>query len=299
MQSFRLDGQYLFLTYPRCVLARDQALDLITTKLGNCTITHHAVAREEHEDGHPHLHMLLILATRKSFRRADFADIAGYHGNYQTAKNKKKVWEYVTKADTDILTNMSDDFFASKTTTRDEIGKMILAGEKPEELVEKYPRLIFGFKRLQEDIKALGDAKLSYAELPTWLPNPWGKLLRAEFGQKKRHLWIWSEGPNKGKTTWAKELEAKYGAYIKSADFTYWNVTGRETLIILDDYNAAGLRYNALNQLCDGSYEARVFLGGVRKLRPTLVIVLANLGIRDIYPNMFNLLYARFIEIKL
>lgn len=137
--------------------------------------------------------------------------------------------------------------------------------------------------------------------LPPWLPNPWGLLLPSYKKSKKRHFWIYSREPNKGKTTlFAEPLAAEYCAYIKSGCFTYWNVTGNEQIIILDDYNFAGLRYDGLNQLCDGTYEYRVFMGGLLKLdTKPIIIVLSNQSIQDIYPYMHNLLYARFNEYEL
>ena len=119
------------------------------------------------------------------------------------------------------------------------------------------------------------------------------------FQQKKRNWWIWSKQPNKGKTTWANELVIKYKAYLKGGDFSYWNVTGKEKLIILDEYNSAGLRYHTLNQLCDRTFEARVFMGGVKRLQPYITIVLSNCSISELYPFKNELLYARFIEKEL
>lgn len=294
MQKFRLDGKAFFLTYPKCDLTRERALELLKAKLVSHNIVHYCIAQEKHEDGSPHLHCLIILEKKKSVHGDKYFDLEQYHGNYQTARNRVKVFDYITKADPTVLTNMDAESLRIKSASRELIGKRILAGEEPKDLVEEYPNLLFGFKRLQEDLKAYQEAKVEYQPLPTFLPNGWQLLIQPLSGAKKRHFWIWSSGPNKGKTTWAKDMEAKYGAYIKSCDFTYWNVTGKEQLIILDDYNMAGLRYHALNQLCDGVFEARVFMGGVRRLRPQLVVILSNQSIRDLYPIKYELLEARF-----
>lgn len=294
MQRFRIDARAFFLTYPKCDLTRHDALEMLRAKLVGSVISNYCIAQEFHEDGEPHLHCLLVLEKKKTVASANYFDLAHCHGNYQACKNRIKVFDYITKCDATPLTNMDAESLKVKSLTRVQIGKRILAGEELKDLVEEYPQYIFGFKRLQDDLKAYQDAKVVYRSLGTTLENPWGFLIYPK-GGKRRHYWIWSNQPNKGKTTWARSLESKYGAYIKSSDFTYWNITGKETIVILDDYNVAGLRFHTLNQLCDGSYEARVFMGGNKRVRPDLVIVLSNLSLRELYPFKYDLLEARFI----
>jgi hypothetical protein len=299
MQRFRLDGRSFFLTYPKCALSRDDVLAALKAKLVSSVITNYCISIEAHEDGTPHLHCLIVLEKKKTVASASYFDIGEYHGNYQTARNRVTIFNYITKTDPTPLTNMDAESLKVKSLTRQQVGKRILDGEKVEDLVEEYPHLIFGFKRLQEDIKAYGQARVVHKTLPGWLPNDWGFLMPTTGSEKKRHFWIWSKGPNKGKTTWAKRLMGEYGAHVKGCDFTYWNLHGGEPLIILDDYNTAGLRFNALNQLCDGTYEARIFMGGLRRVEPRLVIVLSNCPIHELYPYKCDLLRARFIEKEL
>lgn len=133
--------------------------------------------------------------------------------------------------------------------------------------------------------------------LPTFLPNPWGWVLPSRLQTKKRHLWIFSRMPNRGKTTGlAKPLSEKYRCYLKSGDFSYWSLVGNEEAVILDDFNTAMLKWNILNLMCDGTYEYRIFQGGVKSLKDPLIIVLSNQSIADLYPFMNSTLYARFIE---
>lgn len=299
MSNFRLDGKAFFLTYPKCDLERTDALDMLTTRLAGIPISQYCIAREQHQDGSYHLHCLLILERRKNTTNPNYFDLGTFHGNYQSARNRVKVYDYITKSDTECLSNIDAESLRIKTVKREMIGKRIMDGSKLEELVEEYPSLLFGFKRLQEDVKSYQEARVQYPPLPNFLVNGWGLLINTFSKEKRRHWWIFSNSPNRGKTTFARYLQDKFKGYIKSSDFTYWNVSGREKLIILDDYNTAGLRFNSLNQLCDGLYEARVFMGGVVRLSPTLVIVLSNCSIESLYPNMYGLLKARFIEKEL
>ncbi len=136
--------------------------------------------------------------------------------------------------------------------------------------------------------------------LPMWLPNPWGKVLPSFKKSKKRHYWIYSDGPNYGKTTgFAKPLEKEYRCVIQAGDFSSWNVSGSVECIILDDYNTPALKWSTLNQLCDNTYSFRVLYSRPKRLDNFLVIILSNFSIKDLYPNMNIFLYERFNEIKL
>lgn len=294
--SFRLNGKAFFLTYPQCPLTRTHVLDRLSEKLVGFNLVHYAIAKEAHEDGSPHLHCLLLLEKSKNVCSSNFFDIDGYHGNYQIAKDRVKVFDYISKSDGELLTNLTnDDLRPQKKYKREEVGKRVLAGEKLSDLVEEYPSLIFGFNKLQEDIKSVLNARVRPVEIPKWLPNSWGLLFQSDSTAKRRHYWIWSDKPNRGKTTWARDMEAKFGAYIKSGgDFTYWNIGSNESICILDEYNYAGLKFHQLNSLCDGTFEARVFMGGLQRFRPKLVFVLSNISLRDMYPFKYELLEARF-----
>jgi len=89
-----------------------------------------------------------------------------------------------------------------------------------------------------------------------------GKVLPSFKNEKRRHYWIYSVVPNLGKTFYfAKPLSSKYGAYIETGDFTYWNVKDTEQVIILDEYNGAHLKWHQLNAICDGTFFYRRFMG--------------------------------------
>lgn len=94
-------------------------------------------------------------------------------------------------------------------------------------------------------------------------------------------------------------LAKTYNCVLKTDGEPYWNAKGTEELVLLDEYNTALFKYSQLNSICDGTYGYRVFQGGVLSLPNPLVIVCSNHSIVDLYPNMHDLLYARFNEIEL
>lgn len=140
-------------------------------------------------------------------------------------------------------------------------------------------------------------------DLPVWLPNPWGKLLpviRPEILIKKKHYWIFSRMPNKGKTFFfAKPLSEKYKCHLQTGNFTSWNVNKGIKCVILDEYNSAALKYYELNAMCDGTYGFKKLYKDPFSLPNTLIIVLSNQSLSELYPYMNHLMYERFNEIEL
>lgn len=311
IKKFRLNNVNLFLTYPQCLVSKELARDQLLHSLRNQHIDRFAIAQEEHKDGGLHLHIILCAGPNHRFdiKSSDFLDLqlngVRYHGKYEKCRSVKAAWKYISKEDKNPLHNFSqqevDKLQEEKENMRTQVGKRMLQGDPLESLVEEYPNLIFGFKRLKEDFIAYKESLHVHINCPRWLPNTWGKLLplRAD-GTKRRHFWIWSNQPNRGKTTFANKLRELYEIPIFSGDFTYWNVRGDEEVIILDEYNTASLRFAQLNSICDGTFGFRVFQRGVVQLpKLKMCIVLSNCQITDLYPFKYELLQARFKEIEL
>lgn len=179
----------------------------------------------------------------------------------------------------------------------DEVRKVIVANDRkaiPVDLVIKYnlEKRIDGLRRFW--------AVDERGSLPVFLPNPWGRVLPSRLSGKKRHYWIFSRVPNRGKTTqFAEPLCKNYRGYLKGGDFSWWSLTGDEEFIVLDEYNSASLKFYSLNCMCDGNFEYRIFMGGLLKLMKPLIIVLSNQSISDLYPFRNDLLYERFKEIEI
>lgn len=179
----------------------------------------------------------------------------------------------------------------------EECKKLILAGKKDE--------IPFGYVlryNLERRWKGLEEfLQLDKREpVPTWLPNPWGLLLHKNKSEKKRHYWIFSRLPNKGKTFhFAKPLAQRYLAEICTGSLDYFNVTPRTECIIFDEFNSARFKWDSLNAMCDGSYGFRICGTGVLQLKDPLIIILSNQCVADIYPYMNQFLYERFKEIEL
>lgn len=141
MANFRLDAKHLFLTYPRCELTKEQALEQLKNK--TIDIKHYVIGRELHEDGHPHLHVYLALNRKKNTQNPAFYDLRQdatvYHGNYQAARDIADVMKYCKK-DGDFI--QSDGI--EEPEDKMDYGEIIKTANTAQEymaLVEKhYPR---------------------------------------------------------------------------------------------------------------------------------------------------------------
>lgn len=96
--GFRLSAKNLFLTYPRCDLDPERARLHLLGTLGIANILYMVIAREQHQDGTPHLHVCIALATKVNIRDPAALDLPpDWHGNYQGVRNMKQTIRYVKK----------------------------------------------------------------------------------------------------------------------------------------------------------------------------------------------------------
>lgn len=299
---FVLNTKQLFLTWPECELPKEQAFELLTLKYDPEKLV---VAHELHQNGHSHLHCYMKLKEAIVTKDPHFYDLisedGNWHGNYQGCRSVKNVLKYCTKKE-DFIAN-----FDVGTATETKIMKKIVSHKVVHEnipltkLVQEFPELLFGYKKLKSDIEEYEkDVEDQREDLPKYLKNPWGELLDTQVREKRRHYWIFSRMPNKGKTTkFALPLEENYRCYVKAGDYTYWSLRGDEQAVILDEYNTAALKWSVLNCMCDGTHEYRIFQGGVRKLKNPLIIVLSNTDIESLYPHMAQFLLERFNVVEI
>jgi len=298
MSRYQLRSKRLFLTYPQCTLKKEDAFQLLSQKV---TIKEYVIAEEKHQNGDDHLHAYLLLEDTLSTSNPNFLDIGGFHGNYQSCRSEKNVVRYCTKAENFISNFDVSERVDKRKSKKSLIGeKLINSKRNLVELVKEYPELIYDYNKIKNNLKAFDqDALPRRLELPTFLPNPFGKILSCTLASKRRHYWIWSSEPNKGKTTCAKAWYKDYNVHLQSGDFTYWTFNGNEEALIIDEYNSAKLTWSSLNAICDGTFCYRIFQGGLRGNLNFLVIIFSNRKICDLYPNMNVFLYERFNEIEL
>ncbi|APB03069.1 Rep [Common bean severe mosaic virus] len=102
-KRFRLNAKNFFITYPKCSLTKEEALEQlrsITTPVNKKFIK---ICRELHENGEPHLHVLIQFEGKYQCTNNRFFDLvsttrsAHFHPNIQGAKSSSDVKSYIDK----------------------------------------------------------------------------------------------------------------------------------------------------------------------------------------------------------
>lgn len=296
---FQICSKNLFFTYAECPIPKEELYDYLSETFDPIRI---CVAQELHKNGHPHLHAFMELKDQFRTRDSGFADFQGYHGNYQGCRSAKNVLKYCTKED-DYQANFDvAQALAKSEGEKTILGKRLMEGEDLCEILKEYPKYIFGFKKLKEDIdcwKEVVHYKSIELEVPDEIPNPWGLRLFTNTDLKKCHYWFYSSQPNKGKTTGVIiPLTRDHHATMFTPKAQYHQIRKETKVICIDELNKGQLKYNTLNSMCDGTYSYRVFMQGCIKLvEKPLIVICSNFSIQEVFPFKYELVQARFIEL--
>nr|ADR79365.1 C1 [Tobacco curly shoot virus] len=106
--KFRINAKNYFLTYPHCSLTKEEALSQLKNLETPTNKLFIRICRELHEDGSPHLHVLIQFEGKFQCKNQRFFDLtsptrsAHFHPNIQGAKSSTDVKTYMEK-DGDVL----------------------------------------------------------------------------------------------------------------------------------------------------------------------------------------------------
>lgn len=97
--SFRVNAKNFFITYPKCHISpKDISEHIANVREYNSILA----VRELHEDGTPHLHVLVQFASKFNCTRQDAFDyedaVEKFHPNIQSARNVADVKKYLLKS---------------------------------------------------------------------------------------------------------------------------------------------------------------------------------------------------------
>ncbi|AED89163.1 replication-associated protein [Jatropha curcas mosaic virus-[Jalgaon]] len=102
-KRFQINAKNYFLTYPRCSLTKEEALSQIRALQTPTNIKFIKICRELHENGVPHLHVLIQFEGKYKCQNQRFFDLvsptrsAHFHPNIQGAKSSSDVKSYIDK----------------------------------------------------------------------------------------------------------------------------------------------------------------------------------------------------------
>ncbi|ACP41023.1 replication associated protein Rep [Cotton leaf curl Gezira virus] len=103
LNKFRINSKNYFLTYPKCSLTKEEALSQLQNLQTPTNKKFIKICRELHENGEPHLHVLIQFEGKFNCKNQRFFDLvspnrsAHFHPNIQGAKSSSDVKSYIDK----------------------------------------------------------------------------------------------------------------------------------------------------------------------------------------------------------
>lgn len=279
-----------FLTWPRCPLEPKDVLLALQNAPYSPGIKDYVIAREKHADGTPHIHAFIRYDRKIGFRH-DRWTIQGYKGHYEAAASWSHVQKYVAK-DGDYISNFDVDAARSKKAARN----TALMTMPILELLKQNLITPFQVIPLINNLKVIEDLKCPV--LPRcegFIPNTFGLQLPILAG-KRRHYWFWSASPDKGKTTFLKNLSTLYCCYLYNVNEKFQEPKNETQFLLFDEYSTAKVFLTDLNSMCDSMYKYPRKNMPAMLLDSPIVIICGNRRPEDVYTNPDNhdLIKARF-----
>ena len=330
-EGFRLNGSRLFLTYPKVEgVTKEEIIEILKKKLvyerkgednGRSKIRSYIVSEEKHEDGKKHYHCMLELKSIVNITDNSYFDIKGYHGNYQTVKNKKKVVAYVKKGGDYIedqngmmlLEDKYRDILGAKTES--DLNMMLFKDmsvkEKKEFWREREMRINIdnSIKNINININYYNELSpfskdggmINFKELE--IVDKKGKLVK---GFNERPLGICVYGPpNTGKTTFAKKVAQDIGdRWLSFIELKQLSTAYRgERVLIIDELKKTDIEKGNYQEevsklVTDEKYLTQLYYGSIPIEWPRKVVLLTNEDVKtwDLHENIKSRIL--FVEVK-
>jgi len=199
---YRANRKKFFLTYSRC----DKTPEEIYSHLSSiATIHKYLIAKELHQDGHPHIHAYVEFVDKQDFKNSRWADFQGYHPNDGgKVRNEMAVTKYCQK-DGNFISNfykLNPWSLALDPEKSYEDSIEIIKKERPEKYIlysEQIKKTIRSEKRRKLELKE------PLIDLTDWQREVMSMLLLEP--TPRRIIWIWSLESSMGKTTFKKYVQ--------------------------------------------------------------------------------------------
>ncbi|ADC32517.1 Rep [Bean yellow mosaic Mexico virus] len=231
-RKFLINAKNYFLTYPQCSLTKEETLSQLLALNTPTNKKYIKICRELHENGNPHLHVLIQFEGKFKTQNYRFFDLVSpsrsshFHGNYQGAESSSDVKSYVEKdGDTLEWGEFQIDGRSArggKQTVNDSYAKALNAGgvqQALQILKEEQPRdFVRDFHNLKANLERIF-AKAPEPWVPpfplssfTNVPDEMQEWADQYFGsgasaRPERPVSIIVEGDSRtGKTMWARAL---------------------------------------------------------------------------------------------
>ncbi|XP_027067721.2 uncharacterized protein [Coffea arabica] len=251
--SFFINAKNILLTYPRCVLPKQQALDEIRNLQFPISPIYIRVAQETHENGSSHLHCLIQFEGKFLTASARFFDIKSpiansmFHPNVQGARNSSAVRDYISKygdfvewgefrsdGRTRFSSGKTDDVYAAALAGKDKgMALNIIKRGDPRSFIIHYNKLSSNLDRIFQKPPEPYVARFQQFEcVPSFLTHWADTNVTGPGNRPHRPMSIIIKGPSRtGKTCWARSLNSQahnyYAGHIDLAhhsDDAWYNV---------------------------------------------------------------------------
>nr|ABA26617.1 Rep [Cabbage leaf curl Jamaica virus] len=230
--SFSIKAKNYFLTYPRCSLSKEEALSQLQTINTPVNKKFIKICRELHENGEPHIHVLIQFEGKYNCTNNRFFDLvspsrsAHFHPNIQGAKSSSDVKSYIDKDGDTIEWGVFQidgrSARGGQQTANDAAAEALNSGTKEEAMKiikEKLPeKFLFQYHNLSSNLDRIFSKApdpwsppfplSSFTNVPDemqdWADDYFGRSAAA---RPERPISIIVEGDSRtGKTMWARAL---------------------------------------------------------------------------------------------
>jgi hypothetical protein len=229
--KFRINAKNYFLTYPKCSLTKEEALSQLKTLDTPVNKLFIRVCRELHENGEPHLHVLLQFEGKFQCKNNRFFDLvsptrsAHFHPNIQGAKSSTDVKAYVEK-DGDFIDfgvfqidgrsarggqQSANDAYAEAINSGSKAAALNILREKaPKDYVLQFHNLNSNLDRIftpPPEVYISPFSSSSFDQVPDELEEWAAENVVGAAARPLRPISIVLEGDSRtGKTMWARSL---------------------------------------------------------------------------------------------
>nr|AWD84449.1 replication initiation protein [Tomato leaf curl virus] len=228
---FKINAKNYFLTYPKCSLTKEKALSQLLNLQTPTVKKFIRICRELHEDGSPHLHVLIQFEGKFQCKNNRFFDLTSpnrstqFHPNFQGAKSSSDVKSYIEKdgdyIDHGVFQVDGRSARGGQQTANDAAAEALYAGFKAKALNilrEKAPKdFIFQYHNLKTNLDRIFTPPVevyvppflssSFDQVPEAIEEWASENVCGPAARPLRPKSIVIEGDSRtGKTMWARSL---------------------------------------------------------------------------------------------
>lgn len=286
--KFRLNCKNVFLTWPHCDKEPTEVYEAIVAKFTLADLKYVCVAKEQHKDGTPHIHVAITFNSKCDIRSSStLDDLVGQHGNYQSARNIIDVIKYIKK----------DNVFiehGEQPTKQQKISLVVAQTLREGKTIDEVEDIDPGYfmlhmPRIIEYKLYLSTKQLRQQSIPEPLEiQRWNFDFRLGFPRSFKEPQYWIYGPpNTGKTSFMIHLEEiGFRAFIMpiNNDFKGYDDAAYDFAYI-DEFKGQ-FTIQFLNEWLQGSkMKLNTKYGGVFKNKNIPTFILSNFSPENCFKN--------------